>query len=336
MVDKEKYNVINTSRLSIAPMMDWTDRHCRYFHRLLSRETLLYTEMVAAAALVRGRALHLLEHSPCEHPVALQLGGSEPGELAEATRIGADAGFSEINLNCGCPSNRVQSGTFGAVLMKHPKRAAECVAAMKGAGVSRITVKCRIGVDDQDPERALPEFLAAVSHAGCDQVVIHARKAWLRGLSPRENRTLPPLDYGLVMRVKEMFPQLPVSINGGIVSLKHARAMLAAGVDGVMVGRAAYHDPANILAVADRAIFDTGTESDPIAVAQAMVPYIEMHQFAGGRPQQVTRHMLGLFAGQAGAKEWRRTLSEGTGVIESASELIETALEWITRQRPVQ
>ncbi len=299
------------ARLSVAPMMDWTDRHCRYLHRLLSRETLLYTEMVTAPALVRGGALHLLEYSPQEHPVALQLGGSDPQELAQAARLGADAGYDEINLNCGCPSDRVQSGTFGAVLMREPARVADCVAAMREAVDVDVTVKCRIGVDDQDPQEVLPEFLTQIRAAGCDRVTIHARKAWLQGLSPKENRDIPPLDYDLVHRMKAEFPDMHVSINGGITSLNEARVHLDAGLDGVMIGRAAYHQPTDILAEADVQIYQTGTPSDPIAVVQQMVPYVERHLANGGRLHQITRHMLGLFAGRPGARAWRRALSEG-------------------------
>ncbi len=299
------------ARLSVAPMMDWTDRHCRYLHRLLSRETLLYTEMVTAPALVRGGALHLLEYSPQEHPVALQLGGSDPEELAQAARLGADAGYDEINLNCGCPSDRVQSGTFGAVLMREPARVADCVAAMREAVDVDVTVKCRIGVDDQDPQEVLPEFLTQIRAAGCDRVTIHARKAWLQGLSPKENRDIPPLDYDLVHRMKGEFPDMHVSINGGITSLNEARAHLDAGLDGVMIGRAAYHQPTDVLAEADVQIYQSGTPSDPIEVVQQMVPYVERHLANGGRLHQITRHMLGLFAGRPGARAWRRALSEG-------------------------
>jgi len=297
--------------LSCAPMMDWTDRHCRYLHRLLSSETLLYTEMVTAPALVRGGALHLLAHHPDEHPVALQLGGSDPQELAHAARMGVDAGYDEINLNCGCPSDRVQSGTFGAVLMKDPGRVADCVAAMRAAVDVDVTVKCRIGVDDQDPEEVLPEFLTQISAAGCRRVTIHARKAWLQGLSPKENRDIPPLDYDLVHRMKAAFPDLHVSINGGITSLTEAREHLDAGLDGVMIGRSAYHQPTDILAEADPLIYGTGQMADPVAVVQQMVPYVERHLAEGGRLHQITRHMLGLFAGRPGARAWRRALSEG-------------------------
>ena len=303
-------DIRRAARLSVAPMMDWTDRHCRYLHRLLSRHALLYTEMVTAPALVRGGALHLLQFSPVEHPVALQLGGSEPDELAEAARLGAEAGYDEINLNVGCPSDRVQSGCFGAVLMERPALVARCVEAMRKAVTIDVTVKTRIGVDDQDPETVLPAFIDTVAAAGCDRFIIHARKAWLEGLSPKQNRDIPPLDYGLVLRMKERFPRLHISINGGIVSLDQAEAFLEAGIDGVMIGRAAYHTPADILCQADRRIFGDGADSDPVAAVQAMIPHVEEHIAQGGRLHQVTRHMLGLFAGRPGARLWRRTLSE--------------------------
>ena len=256
MADKDKKsNNFNMPLLAVAPMMDWTDRHCRYFHRQLSRHALLYTEMVTAPALVRGGAVHLLEHDPAEHPVALQLGGSDPAELAKAARMGQAAGYVEINLNCGCPSDRVQSGTFGAVLMRQPALVAECVRAMQDAVDLPVTVKCRIGVDDQDPEEVLPEFLARIVAAGCERVTIHARKAWLQGLSPKENRDIPPLDYDLVQRMKQLFPNLHISINGGVARLEEARALLDGGLDGVMIGRAAYHQPWDILGTADERIF---------------------------------------------------------------------------------
>ncbi|WP_280922662.1 tRNA dihydrouridine(20/20a) synthase DusA [Ruegeria sp. HKCCSP351] len=329
MTARGRDNIRHHAALSIAPMMDWTDRHCRYFHRLLSSETLLYTEMVTAPALVRGGALHLLDHSPQEHPVALQLGGSDPEELAQAARLGADAGYDEINLNCGCPSDRVQSGTFGAVLMKDPARVAECVAAMRDAVTVDVTVKCRIGVDDQEPEEVLPAFLEQISAAGCQRVTIHARKAWLQGLSPKENRDVPPLDYDLVHRMKAAFADLHISINGGIASLDEAAAHLDAGLDGVMIGRAAYHQPGDILADADRRIFGVGTVRDPMTVVQEMVPYIEMHLANGGRLHQITRHMLGLFAGRPGARAWRRALSEGAVQEGAGPEVMLQALNHI-------
>ncbi|MGI3166362.1 tRNA dihydrouridine(20/20a) synthase DusA [Pseudooceanicola sp. 200-1SW] len=324
---KEISEVALAARLSVAPMMDWTDRHCRYLHRLLSARTLLYTEMVTAPALVRGGALHLLDYNPEEHPVALQLGGSEPEELAQAARLGAEAGYDEINLNCGCPSDRVQSGTFGAVLMKHPELVADCVAAMAEAQPAEVTVKCRIGVDDQEPEEVLPDFLEKIRAAGVRRVTIHARKAWLQGLSPKENRDIPPLDYDLVLRMRAAFPDLHLSINGGIASLDLAEDLLARGMDGVMIGRAAYHEPANILCQADRRIYgEEGAALTPEEAVRAMLPYIEAHVSAGGKLAQVTRHMLGLFQGRPGARAWRRHLSEQGHRAGAGPEVVAQAL----------
>lgn len=313
-------------------MMDWSDRHCRYLHRLLSREVLLYTEMVTSPALVRGNALHLLDHSPQEHPIALQLGGSDPKELAKAAGLGATAGYDEINLNCGCPSDRVQSGTFGAVMMRDPGLVAECVAAMRAAVDVDVTVKCRIGVDEQDPEIVLPEFLSRISAAGCDRVIIHARKAWLQGLSPKENRHIPPLDHDLVLRMKALFPHLHISLNGGVTSLDQVADLLDRGLDGVMIGRAAYHDPSGLLCRADPLIFGQGEASNPVDVARAMIPYVRRHLEQGGKLHQVTRHMLGLFAGRPGARAWRRMLSEGAHHDAAGADLIDEALECIARQ----
>lgn len=321
------------ARLSVAPMMDWTDRHCRYLHRLMSRHVLLYTEMVTAPALVRGGALHLLDHHPSEHPVALQLGGSDPVELAQAARLGAQAGYDEINLNVGCPSDRVQSGTFGAVLMKQPALVAECVAAMRAAVDVEVTVKCRIGVDDQDPDEVLPEFLSRVGAAGCGRFIIHARKAWLQGLSPKENREVPPLDHDLVLRMKGMFGGLHISVNGGITDLDQALGFLDAGLDGVMVGRAAYHQPADILCRADRLVYGQGTDSDPVEVVRRMREYIEAHLAGGGRLHQITRHMMGLFAASPGARQWRRILSEGASRPGADYGLVEQALDAVLEAR---
>lgn len=307
-------------------MMDWTDRHCRFMHRLLSREVLLYTEMVTAPALVRGGALHLLAHSGEEHPMALQLGGSDPNELAKAAGFGADAGYGEINLNCGCPSDRVQSGAFGAVLMQHPDLVAECVAAMRQAVDVEVTVKCRIGVDEQEPQQVLPVFLEKIRAAGCLRVTIHARKAWLQGLSPKENRDIPPLDYEIVHQMKADFPDMHISINGGITTLDEAKAQLDCGLDGVMIGRAAYHQPGDVLWAADPEIYGVGRVTDPIEVVRQMLPYIEQHLSSGGRLHQVTRHMLGLFAGRPGARQWRRTLSEGAHRDNAGPALVEQAL----------
>ncbi len=332
MADKnKKSNNFNMPLLAVAPMMDWTDRHCRYLHRRLSRHVLLYTEMVTAPALVRGGAVHLLEHSTAEDPVALQLGGSNPAELALAARMGAEAGYAEINLNCGCPSDRVQSGRFGAILMTEPALVAECCAAMIAAQPVEVTVKCRIGVDDQNPEEVLPEFLAQIIAAGVQRVQIHARKAWLDGLSPKENRDIPPLDYDLVQRMKMLFPNLHISINGGITSLDQVVSLLDQGLDGVMVGRAAYHQPADILCAADRRIYGaTGPDSTAEGAVRDMLPYIEAHLASGGRLHQITRHMLGLFAGKPGARAWRRHLSEGATRPGAGPELIERALGEVT------
>lgn len=327
--------VQRAARLSVAPMMDWTDCHCRYFHRLISREALLYTEMVTAPALVRGGALHLLGFSDQEHPIALQLGGSDPEELAKAARLGEEAGYDEINLNVGCPSDRVQSGSFGAVLMLKPALVADCVAAMQDAVSVEVTVKCRIGVDEQDPETVLPDFLNQISRAGCKRVIIHARMAWLQGLSPKENRDIPPLDYDLVLRMKSRFPDLHISINGGVDSLQQAQQFLDAGIDGVMIGRAAYHDPTTILSAADPLIFDTGTTRDPAAIVHEMLPYIDRHLASGGRLHQITRHMLGLFSGRPGARAWRRTLSEGAHRPEAGPDLLLQALAQIPSEQDV-
>jgi len=307
-------------------MMDWTDRHCRVLHRALSRNALLYTEMVTSAALVRGGALRLLEFSAQEQPVALQLGGSDPAELARAAKLGEDAGYAEINLNIGCPSDRVQSGCFGAVLMQQPALVAACVSEMRAAVGLDVTVKCRIGVDDQDPSEVLPEFLSRIVAAGCERVTIHARKAWLQGLSPKENRDIPPLDYDLVQRMKMLFPNLHISINGGVTSLSQAEDLLDRGFDGVMIGRAAYHHPADILCSADRRIFGRGEDSDPVQAVTAMLPYMEAHLVEGGKLHQITRHMLGLFSGRPGARLWRRTLSEGANKPGAGPELVIAAL----------
>ena len=312
-------------------MMDWTDRHCRFFHRLMTRRAMLYTEMVTAAAVVHGPRDRLLGFDVAEHPVALQLGGSDPAELAQAVRVAVPFGYAEINLNVGCPSDRVQSGCFGAVLMERPMLVADCVAAMREASDVAITVKCRIGVDDQDPELVLPDFLARVSAAGVDHFVIHARKAWLQGLSPKENREVPPLDYGLVVRMKQAFPALTICINGGITTLPQAQGLLAQGLDGVMIGRQAYHDPASILIGADALWGDTHAP-DAFAVVDAMRPYIAAHLAGGGRLHQITRHMLGLFTGRPGARGWRRVLSmqanrpdAGLGVLDAALQQVQAA-----------
>jgi tRNA-dihydrouridine synthase A len=311
--------------LSVAPMMDWTDRHCRFFHRQMTRRAMLYTEMVTAPAVLHGPKARLLDYSADEHPVALQLGGSDPRELAEAVKISRDWGYDEINLNVGCPSDRVQSGCFGAVLMERPALVAECVAAMISEAAVPVTVKCRIGVDDQDPEVVLPDFLQKVSAAGVSHFVIHARKAWLQGLSPKENREIPPLNYDLVLRMKAAFPHLTICINGGINSLGQAKSLLDQGLDGVMVGRAAYHDPASVLVGADT-LWGDATGVDAFGAVAAMKPYIAAHINQGGKLHQITRHMLGLFTGRPGARGWRRVLSEGANKPGAGLDLLDRAL----------
>ena len=315
----------NAHRLSVAPMLDWTDRHCRYFHRLMSRRAMLYTEMVTAPAVLHGPRDRLLAHDAAEHPVALQLGGSDPRELAEAVRIAAPYGYDEINLNVGCPSDRVQSGCFGAVLMERPQLVADCVRAMMAESPVPVTVKCRIGVDEQNPAEVLPDFIACLRDTGLRHLVIHARKAWLKGLSPKENREIPPLDYPLVLQMKRDFADLTICLNGGVGSLAQARALLAQGIDGVMVGRAAYHEPGNILIGAD-GLWGDAHAPDAFAVAEAMKPYIEAHLVEGGRIHQITRHMLGLFTGRPGARLWRRVLSEGASRPGAGVELLDQAL----------
>jgi len=307
-------------------MMDWTDRHCRFFHRQLTSQTLLYTEMVTAPALVRGGALHLLGFDPAEHPVAVQLGGSEPAELAAAARLCEEAGYGEVNLNIGCPSDRVQSGAFGAVLMKSPDLVAECLTAMREAVNVPVTAKCRIGVDEQDPEKTLPHFLEMLQKTGITRATVHARKAWLQGLSPKENRDVPPLDYPLVHAMKAAFPQMHLSINGGINTLAEAEAQLAAGMDGVMIGRAAYHDP-GLLLHADEVIFgQPPTRRSRASVVKAMRPYIDAHLAQGGKLAQITRHMLGLFTGRPGARAWRRVLSQEAHREGAGLEVLDRAL----------
>ena len=313
-------------RFSIAPMMDWTDRHCRSFHRLLTRHALLYSEMVTSAAIRYGDRERLLGFSPAEHPVALQLGGSDPAELALAAKVGEDWGYDEINLNCGCPSDRVQSGRFGACLMAEPDLVAEAVAAMRAAVKVPVTVKCRIGIDDQDPEEALPRFVDKVEAAGVDGLIVHARKAWLEGLSPKDNRTIPPLDYDLVHRIKQAHSDLPIAINGGIADLDQAAAELA-HMDGVMLGRAAYENPA-LLAAVERRIFGAA-EPDPdlFEVVAAVEDYAGGVVARGFRVANVTRHILGLFNGRPGARIWRRLLTVEAARPDAGAEIIGRAAD---------
>jgi tRNA-dihydrouridine synthase A len=316
-------------KFSIAPMMDWTDRHCRVFHRLMSRRARLYTEMLTTGAILHGDRQRLLGFDPSEHPVALQLGGSDPRDLAVAARIGEDFGYDEINLNVGCPSDRVKDGRFGACLMAEPVLVAACVEAMKRAVNIPVTVKCRIGIDDQDPEIALDTLARNVVAAGADALVVHARKAWLNGLSPKENRDIPPLDYDRVYRLKASLRDVPVVINGGIAGIAEAKAHLAR-VDGVMLGRAAYQEPWRLLA-ADPELFG---EASPHAtmkdVFEAMMPYIEDQLAQGTRLHSITRHFVGAYHGVPGARAFRRHLAEngvrpgaGVNVLRDAIALVE-------------
>ena len=312
-------------------MMDWTDRHCRALHRMLSAQALLYTEMLTTGAVIHGDRDRLLGYDAFEHPVALQLGGSEPGELAEAARIGEALGYDEINLNVGCPSDRVQSGRFGACLMQEPALVAECMAAIAAAVRVRATVKCRIGVDDQDPEQSLFELVDRCAAAGVSTFVVHARKAWLKGLSPKENRDIPPLDYPLVYRLKRERPHLTIVINGGIRTLDEAEAHLAEGMDGVMLGRAAYHEPA-LLGEADRRLFGEALpDLTPEAAVRAFLPYVTQKLSEGVRLPAMTRHMLGLFHARPGARTWRRILTVEAIKPGAGIEVIERALEAVTR-----
>jgi tRNA-dihydrouridine synthase A len=291
----------------------------------MTKSAMLYTEMVTAQAVIHGPRDRLLAYDGAEHPVALQLGGSDPADLATAVRLAAPYGYDEVNLNVGCPSDRVQSGCFGAVLMERPALVADCVAAMLEVATVPVTVKCRIGVDDQDPTQVLPDFIEKVSAAGVTHFIVHARKAWLQGLSPKENREVPPLDYALVVAMKAQFPHLTICINGGITSLDLARGFLAQGLDGVMLGRAAYHDPASVLIGAD-ALWGSDFAPDAAAVVDAMRPYIAAHLASGGRLHQITRHMLGLFTGRAGARGWRRVLSERANKPGAGLEVLDHAM----------
>ena len=307
-------------------MMDWTDRHCRYFHRLLAPHALLYTEMVTAPAVIHGDRARLLDFDASEHPVALQLGGSEPEQLAEASRIGAGLGYDEINLNVGCPSDRVQSGRFGACLMREPALVRDCVVAMREAVAhtrAAVTVKCRIGVDEQDEYGGLAQFVDDVHAGGCDMFIVHARKAWLQGLSPKENREVPPLNYERVYRLKREHPQLSVIINGGVASVAEVEEHLR-HVDGAMLGRTAYHEPYR-LAEIEHALHGTPLpERDDVLVR--LRPYVEAHLARGDRLQHITRHILGLYQGLPGARAFRRTLSEQAHRADAGWDVIEQAM----------
>ena len=296
-------------RFSVAPMMDWTDRHCRVFHRLMTRRGKLYTEMLTTGAILHGDRQRLLGFDPTEHPVALQLGGSNARDLARAAEIGQDFGYDEINLNVGCPSDRVQDGRFGACLMAEPALVADCVEAMKRAVRIPVTVKCRIGIDDQDPDLALNELARGVIAVGADALIVHARKAWLKGLSPKENRDIPPLDYVRVYRLKEAWPDVPIIINGGIASIAEAKQHLR-HVDGVMLGRAAYQEPWRLLSADSELFGEVAPHATMKDVFEAMMPYIESELAGGTRLHSMTRHFVGAFHGLRGARAFRRYLAE--------------------------
>ena len=320
----------HSHRFCVAPLMDGTDRHCRYFHRLITKRTRLYTEMVTAQAILHGDRDRLLGFDPSEHMVALQLGGSDPAMLAEAARIGEDYGYDEINLNVGCPSDRVQSGAFGACLMKTPDLVADCVAAMRDAVNVPVTVKSRIGVDEQDPEESLFSFVEKVAATGCNVFIVHARKAWLEGLSPKENRTVPPLDYDIARRLKEAHPDLSIVLNGGILNLKHAQDEIG-DLDGVMLGRAAYGEP-YLLADVDRDVFGEGNNIiSREAVVAEMSDYLKRIVDERTRPHAITRHMLGLYHGAPGARTWRRFLSEHAPLAKPT--ILDHALEAMNAHR---
>jgi tRNA-dihydrouridine synthase A len=312
-------------------MMEWTDRHCRFFHRLLTRRALLYTEMLTTGAVLRGDRARLLRFDAAEHPLALQLGGSDPRALAACARIGADLGFDEINLNVGCPSDRVQDGHFGACLMAEPELVGDGVAAMKAAVAIPITVKCRIGIDEQDAEQALEIFTQAVERAGADALIVHARKAWLKGLSPKENREVPPLDYDRVYRLKRTHPRLPVILNGGIASIEAALSHRD-HVDGVMMGRAAYQEPWRLITV-DRYFFgEANCFASAKQAAAALIPYIERELAQGTRLHSITRHLHGLFRAVPGARTYRRALAGAAASPQAGAELFAAALALVSDQ----
>jgi tRNA-dihydrouridine synthase A len=323
---------ITTSRLSrrfcVAPMMDWTDRHCRFFHRLLTRRALIYTEMVTTGAIIHGDRSRLLAFDPAEHPVAMQLGGSDPALLAQCARIAEDAGYEEINLNVGCPSDRVQEGRFGACLMAEPTLVGDCVAAMKAAVTVPVTVKCRIGIDEQDPEEALETLTQAVEQAGVDALIVHARKAWLKGLSPRENREVPPLDYDRVYRLKAAHPQLEIVLNGGIETLEASNAHCRR-LDGVMMGRAAYKEPWKLLAVDSMVFGEAARYASPKGALEALIPYIERELARGTRLHAITRHVLGIFQAVPGARAFRRHLATAGVKPGAGADVLKEALAMV-------
>ncbi|MBY0544634.1 MAG: tRNA dihydrouridine(20/20a) synthase DusA [Gammaproteobacteria bacterium] len=318
-------------RFSVAPMIDWTDRHCRFFLRLLSRHMLLYTEMITTGAILYGKRDRYLAFDPCEHPVAIQLGGSNPAELAQCAAIAADYGYDEVNLNVGCPSDRVQSGRFGACLMAEPELVAECVAAMKQAVSIPVTVKCRIGIDERDSYEELQHFVQLIAAASCDRLIVHARKAWLKGLSPKENREIPPLNYETVYQLKRDFPVLPIILNGGVTDLDQAAEHIQQ-LDGVMMGRAAYHNPYLLTEVDNRFFNEKLAILSREDIIAQLVPYIERQHRVGVAVKHITRHVLGLFQGVAGGKRWRRFLSEHAHLVDADSTILSGALAYVREQ----
>lgn len=323
-------NPAYSHRFCVAPMLDWTDRHCRYFYRLLSKNALLYTEMVTTGALIHGERQRYLAYDNAEHPLALQLGGSNPEDLALCTRMAEDMGYDEVNLNIGCPSDRVQNGRFGACLMAEPALVADCVAAMRNQVSIPVTVKSRIGIDDQEDYADLYRFIDTVNQAGCCVFIIHARKAWLKGLSPKQNREIPPLRYDLVGEIKKAFPQLSIVLNGGIETLEAAQQHLQT-FDGVMLGRSIYHNP-YLLAQVDAMVFQQPSEiPERVAIIESLLPYIRQHIRQGGRLNHISRHILGLFQGQPGAKAWRRHISEHAHKSGATEQVITEALEFVSR-----
>ena len=332
MIETNKYGHNATkykaSRFCVAPMLDWTDRHCRFFHRLISRHALLYSEMITTGALIHGDRQRFLEFNGAEHPLALQLGGSNPADLAVCARMAEDHGYDEVNLNVGCPSDRVQNGRFGACLMAEPNLVADCIAAMKQAVLIPVTVKSRIGIDERDSYEELIHFITTVANAGCKSFIIHARKAWLSGLSPKQNREIPPLRYDFVFQLKTELPSLEFILNGGVTSLEQAEEALQS-VDGVMIGREAYQKP-YLLAEVDRRLF--GASDDMLTreqVLSLLIPYIQQELKKGVRLHSISRHILGLFHGRPGARAWRRFLSDHAGKPGADENVLLEALKFI-------
>ncbi len=326
------FNINHAHRLSVAPMLDWTNRDFRYFLRLISRHCMLYTEMITTGAIIHGQRERFLAHDVSEQPLALQLGGSDPEELAKCALLGEQAGYNEINLNIGCPSDRVQNGRFGACLMAEPKLVAEGIAAMRAEVSIPVTVKTRLGIDSLDSYDFLVKFIEQVAHAGCDLFILHARKAWLQGLSPKENRDIPPLDYARVYQVKQDFPQLHIDINGGIQTLEQTQQHLNK-VDGVMIGRAIYHNPYLLAQVDSQLYGDNHAVLSRHDVIRKMLPYIEQRMSEGCPLKSITRHLLGIFQGQPGARAWRRHLSENAHIEGADLTVLEQALILVPEPR---